>query len=148
MFGHEIVKFFDRHPVFQDIFRGVHAWCDMPVLRDQHYVIINTSNSPKIIGHWMVLGKNNGIIELFDPLGDVNRAKALFISCFPLWPGMCEYNLVPYQSRESTKCGQYCIYFLFNRLLNKDLHCEQVLEAIFVDDHDENEERVTEFMNT
>lgn len=147
MYGHEILKWFDSQPVFKDHLFGVCTWTSVPKFQDNTYCIINTATDPSKTGHWLVCGQRNSTIEYFDSLGCSSRAQEFVIETCKDWPSFFfAYNTNRYQPLDSNHCGQFAIYFLFNRLMNIDLSLEEVLGRIFVKTPEANERLVLNFM--
>ena len=56
-----------------------------------------------------------------------------------------EWNKTIFQSGHSISCGQYVLYFLFERLFNQDMSYKDLLDEIFVENIEKNEQKVEEF---
>ena len=51
------------------------------------------------------------------------------------------------QGNESAACGQFCLYFLVERLCNLDFSFHELLNEIFFNDVKKNEEEVQKFLS-
>ena len=57
------------------------------------------------------------------------------------------FNLTQVQGNESESCGQFCLYFLLERLQNLDFGFHELMNEIFVNDVKKNEEQVQKFLS-
>ncbi len=96
--------------------------------------------------HWFFLGQREiGHYELFDSLGnDVESVKKLLAQ----FAGKCDFNENVFQAKESTSCGEFCVYFAIQRYFNEDLDLQQVLEECFDKNLQRNEERIQQFLSS
>lgn len=84
------------------------------------------------------------VCEVFDSLGcDPNFIK----SSLPKYCKFVEYNSSAVQSKTSKLCGEFCLFFIQNRLLNLDLHFEEVCNLLFCDNCEKNEKSVIDFIH-
>ncbi len=58
-----------------------------------------------------------------------------------------EFNESRFQKSDTSSCGLFVIYFLFERMHNLDLSFEDIIEDIFDEDQSVNEEKVKKFCN-
>lgn len=135
----QTIKFFD----------GIFAADLIPhKLRKNRFIICNTDTSDKPGSHWFCLIRFNESIECFDSLG-VNEAKKTFLLSLPLCTQSnaleLEFNCTQVQSNESSSCGEFVLYFLIQRLHNRDLEFNDLLNDIFDIDPSKNEMRVKSF---
>jgi len=80
-------------------------------------VIINTDPSWKPGTHWVALFRNSiDSIELFDSFGSVLTSYNDFFK--DLYEYSPKENCVTIQSATSTRCGKYCLFYLYNRMNN------------------------------
>ncbi len=80
-------------------------------------------------------------VEVFDALSTSEGYLRKHFS----YNGVYQYNSVPVQCTSSSKCGQFTLYFLINRLYNLDLELVDLINDIFVIDCEQNEEIVMQF---
>lgn len=103
-------------------------------------LIFNTDPSTKSGTHWIAYYiSGDGQSELFDPLGKPIAHNEIFEFVKrngpPGWPStVC--NSIAYQSDSSSKCGQFCIFYLKRRLRGSSI-CE--IYASLSQDADVNE---------
>ncbi len=95
--------------------------------------------------HWFVLHrKEKTYHELFDSLG----STATFVrKYFQNQKGLFDFNVTRFQSNESVKCGQFCVFFIVERYFNQDIEFADLLEEIFTENVEENEKRVEDFFS-
>ena len=60
--------------------------------------------------------------------------------------GLCDFNENRFQSYRSDTCGEFCLYFLVERVLNDDIEFEDLLKEIFTVNLKTNEDRVQKFI--
>ncbi len=58
----------------------------------------------------------------------------------------CDFNVTKLQDETSVLCGQFCIYFIVQRLFNDDLEFAELLNEIFSENVVENEHSVQDFL--
>lgn len=150
MLASEFGKYFDIFPNFKHHFDGVFPSDLIPkTLRKNHFIICNTdsSNGPGI--HWYCFVNIENSIECFDSLG-IDKDKKIFLSSLQFLRKQyiidVEFNTTPVQATNSTSCGQFVIYFLVNRMHNKDMDFDDLLNEIFVIDPTQNETKVCNFI--
>jgi Ulp1 family protease len=100
------------------------------------------------VGHWYCLYRDSPTtIECFDSLG-IDTEKKLFLQNFYQRSRVkqIDFNTAPVQECNTSTCGLFCIYFIFNRLLNLDLPFDVLLNEIFNEKLDQNEIKVKKFM--
>ena len=90
-------------------------------------LVINTDKAAESGSHWVAYYiSGEGRSEYFDPLGEpVPRNDILkFVkrNSGNAWMNTV-YNNTSFQSDDSTKCGQFCIFYLRNRLRGRST-CE------------------------
>lgn len=146
----EFQEYFKSFPYFSPFFQGVFAADEIPrSLKENHFIICNTDLSTGLGIHWYCLLRLNDCLECFDSLG-VDESKKQFIITLPLVQkiGQVELNKTQVQSLHSNTCGQFVIYFLIQRLHNKDLNLNDLLNEIFTVDKEKNEIIVKTFLKT
>ena len=96
--------------------------------------------------HWFVIYRpTERCLEIFDSIGTSKK----FVSNLPLsYFGSCEYNTTAVQPKKSDKCGEYCLFFVCMRYFNLDLTFYELLNEIFVENEEVNEEEVVNFMKS
>ena len=142
----EILKILGKH------FRGTFPRDNIPSLKVDEYCVVNLSDSNEPGSHWIVLGHTDSEsdsdtgkpeYEYFDSLG-TNPVK---VSSFFQVEATVYFNSCQVQSSSSATCGEFCCYFILNRLENKDLDFHTVFDLCFDSkDIQRNEERVKTFI--
>lgn len=145
MFTHEFEKYFKGN--LSKYFRGVFPFDQIPhVLKPEHFVICNTSDSTNIGEHWFVLYRNDCTIECFDSLGiNSQKLSALQEKLTIKNIKKLKFNKTAVQSDVTSTCGLFCIFFIYQRFYNKDLKFKELLNEIFSINVSKNEEVVIEF---
>jgi hypothetical protein len=83
---------------------------------------------------------------VFDSLGiDEDKLKNLKLCLKFKTISTLEYNETAFQSDATESCGLFVLYYIFERLHNFDLTLDMLLEDIFENNCNENEEKVTKF---
>lgn len=94
--------------------------------------------------HWFVIFRpSSDVIEVFDSLG--SDAKSIKSKQLP-FKAVYEFNETALQNPASSLCGQFCIYFIVNRLYELDSELNEVVNDIFVKNTEENEKAVRDFL--
>jgi len=97
--------------------------------------------------HWFCLFKTNQkFVECFDSLG-VSPDKFMLLQKYCKWRcgSYITFNETQVQSNLTSTCGNFVLYFAFQRLHNLDLSFSDILNEIFDLDIDNNEKRVVRF---
>jgi hypothetical protein len=55
------------------------------------------------------------------------------------------FNETAFQNIDTASCGLFVLYFLFERMHNLDLSFDDIIEEIFEEDTNANEEKVKTF---
>lgn len=114
-----------------------------------NFIICNTDSSSSSGAHWYVVYRiDKSTLEVFDSLG-IDTEKRHFLSSKFKLRGIksLQFNTTPVQSDSSVACGQFCVYFIFQRLHNQDLEFTELLNEIFDADCERNEHKVSAFFN-
>ena len=150
MISNEIIEFFNRYPHLKKYFLGIRNIDTLSkTVPINHFVICNTDLSSGPGKHWFVLFRyNQRELECFDSLGVGAERQAFLRSVKFKSIRELNYNESPVQSVESSSCGQFCLFFIFERLHNLDFEFSDLINEIFTDNLEKNEHVVTEFYNT
>ena len=57
------------------------------------------------------------------------------------------FNVTQVQPNDSISCGEFAVYFLFERLHNLDFSFHELVNELFVEDLTKNEEKVKSFFS-
>jgi len=85
----------------------------------------------------------DGIIEVFDSL----VPKTEQILHIRKYRKTIEANNRALMPITSDKCGEFCIYFAINRILNPQENLSDIIEEYFASDLKINEKRISQFIN-
>ncbi len=130
-------------------FKGVFSINTLPKkLSVPSFLICNydTDNNPG--SHWFGLFKaDKNILECFDSLG-VNDEKLQLIDRYVKiqYITHLKFNETKVQSHLTSTCGKFVLYFSLQRLHNLDLSFSELLNEIFEENVDNNEEKVEIFL--
>jgi len=126
-------------------FKGTYSFDSVPELsKHQQFAIVNYNN------HWIAIFRlNSSRLEVFDSLGSEETVTTVVAHNYRLVKDIShiDFSLKPYQSVESVSCGAFCFYFIYKRLRCLDLSFKSALAELFSSDVEENERRVTAFLN-
>ena len=139
-----------EHPNLNKFFDGVFPSDKIPKrLKISHFIIINTEPSKSIGQHWYgVYRHDKDIIECFDSLGIDHSKKTFLRETFGSHRVKeLSFNTSRVQDLSTATCGEFVLYFLFQRMFNQDLDFETLLNEIFCSDPVSNEHKVNTFFN-
>ena len=134
---------------FKNHFCGIFAANTIPRhLKNGHFMIINTDESTGKGKHWYAIVRLNNLIECFDSLGIANPDKKEFITKHFKSRGINSFtfNTTQLQPSMSVVCGQYVLYYLFERYFNIDMNFDDLLNEIFSENLESNEMVVQKFV--
>ena len=120
------------------LYRGVYASDTLPQCRSGAYVC-NTAPSSHPGEHWVAFFCTEHTVDYFDSYGRkpstsvLSALKGKEITC----------NKLCLQSPFSSVCGQYCIYYLLQRMRNESM---SVIVNQFDDNVDYNDQLVYDFV--
>ena len=122
------------------LFRGVYAKDSLPPFKPGAYVV-NTDSSKQPGSHWVAVFATHEEEEYFDSYGGPP------LSLLKRWVKgkRMTSNPVPLQSPLSAVCGQYCIYYLYNRARGVDISS---ILLDFGSDVDYNDQLVFDFVES
>ena len=142
MISTEIKLFFERYPSLKKFFLGTFSIDTVPkVIPLNHFLICNTDTSSGSGLHWFALFRfSKQDLECFDSLGISQEKKDLLTSLNFKGVSNLVFNVTQVQPNESISCGQFAVYFLFERLHNLDFSFHELLNELFVDNLIKNEE--------
>jgi len=110
LYSDQIETLLSKDLITKKHFQGVYASDQIPVLKKNSYIILNSDPQYELGEHWVVLSRVNDIFEFFDPLG---RSPAEYdFKNFPTQYSTL-YNLNCIQNPLQNLCGYYCIYFAY-----------------------------------
>lgn len=134
-------------PVLRHRTLGVFAADQLPVDLPRHPCgfIANTDSSTKTGQHWLAFFMKNNIIECFDSYG---QHPGVYNDEFTYWitkhTQTVRVNCQRIQSDTSNVCGLYCIYYLHQRLLGKNL--DQIVSQFSRYDFEANDQYILNLM--
>lgn len=148
MLSSEIGNIFKSFPQINKLFLGCFSADTLPqLLRVNHFCIANTDHSTGLGKHWYIIFRpSNTTIEVFDSLG-IDEHKKTFLESNLKIKNVQKivFNLTQFQLEISETCGNFAVYFIVNRLHNLDHSFKSLLEEIFDENKDKNEELVKKF---
>ena len=149
MISTEIISFFDTYPNLKKNFLGTFSIDTVPkTIPVNHFLICNTDTSSGSGLHWFALFRfSKQDLECFDSLGISQEKKDLLTSLNFKGVSNLVFNVTQVQPNESISCGQFAVYFLFERLHNLDFSFHELLNELFVDNLIKNEEEVKSFFS-
>ena len=93
--------------------------------------------------HWFVVYQIYHTIEVFDSAG---TDKLFLKKVLDQFKGSCVCNTTRLQPPQSDKCGEFALFFVLNRVYNKDLDFSDLLNSLFSRDLLKNEKEVLDFI--
>ena len=130
-------------------FLGVYSADTIPKsIRRHKFIVVNTSDSTEVGSHWYIIYRVDfNTLEIFDSLG-IDTSKRIFLKENFNLRGIksIKFNTTSVQSNESSTCGHFCVFFIYQRLHNQDLTFHELLNETFEVDCDSNEKNVNNFM--
>ena len=134
-----------EHRYLNNFFDGVFASDKVPKkLKPCHFIVLNTDPSGTVGQHWYAIYRHDkDVIECFDSLG-IDEVKKNFLK--ENFGRHCVkellFNTTRVQDLSTSTCGEFVLYFLFQRMHNQDLDYETLLNDIFVSNPVTNEQKV------
>lgn len=147
MNGSQFNEYIKHFPSIQNHFKGVFSIDLLPSkLEIKQFCIINSDVSSGFGKHWFALLRyDKNLYELFDSLG-FNDHKIFDLKRHCQITEEIVYNKTQFQKNDTNTCGNFCVYFLIERLHNYDMDFDDLLENIFLTDNlDYNEQTVRQF---
>lgn len=133
--------------LYKIYFAGIFSADNIPkTLKNRHFFIINTDIESGPGKHWYTIVRLNNLIECFDSLGVKQKHKDFLCEHFNV-KGITHitFNTTQVQPSYSLLCGQYVLYFLFERYHNLDISFEDLLNEAFCESDQTNDKKVLEF---
>jgi len=134
---------------FKSHFGGIYATDNLPKqLKNNTFIIVNTDVQSGPGKHWFTVLRRGTLLECFDSLG-VSDVQSTFLSKSFNFKGLSNitFNTTQLQPSTSSLCGQYVLYFLFERFNNMDWDFDDLLNEVFSSNRDKNEMDVVKFMS-
>lgn len=151
MDGNEITYCLEKVPLLQPCFLGIFSIDTIPKkINERSFLIFNLSKQKDVGTHWGAMVRpNKDVIEIFDSLStNIDYVKGFLPFKNKL---TILYNESVFQSKTSSSCGKFVIYFCYHRMINLDLNFKLLLESIFSTQTSANEQKVnllyTDIMN-
>lgn len=149
MLANEILAHIERC-FFKDTFVGIFASDNLPKrLKNYGFMIVNTDVKTGPGKHWYVIVRYGNVLECFDSLGVKPERKEFLYSHFR-FRGLkyITYNTTPVQPITSTHCGEFVLYYLFERFHNLDYDFDDLLNEIFTEEQNKNDEVVLSYIKS
>jgi hypothetical protein len=146
----EFPLIFAKYPQINSFFLGVYSIDNIPPrIPTRNFCICNTAPKKSSGEHWFCVFKNDHKqIEIFDSLGVNNIKIECLQKIFKRQTKSLVFNESVFQDQFSSSCGQYCVYFVFQRVHNFDLSFDEILEEAFDQNIDTNERTVDKFVQS
>ena len=112
-------------------------------LKRFEFFVVNKDSSNEKGSHWMLVFLSEKEIEFFDSCGTNEQFVKTFLKFNQR--KVCVFNETCIQPSSSNTCGEFCIYFAFKRLLNRDQSFASVINKSFSLDLEKNNFKVIEF---
>lgn len=147
MQGQEILNELFKFNSIKQFCKGIVSIDTIPRrFKNKEFVVINTEPSSEQGQHWFCLLKvKTNQYEIFDSLGFDEQKINLFKQYVKFPNCTFKFNSTRVQSPSSQSCGLFVIYFIVQRLHNFDLKFEDLLNDVFSDNTEFNENSVTDF---
>lgn len=147
MLSSEIVAFIRQFPHIESCFLGIFNTDTLPrKIPVNKFLIVNKSLSSEAGSHWYCLFRvSKPDLECFDSLGVDEERQELLKSVRFYGIQNIDFNKKQVQANHSSSCGEFCLFFIFERLHNLDFSFAELLNDIFVYETEANEEIVTQF---
>ena len=95
------------------------------------------------VGHWLLIMQPNiKCVEIFDSLGGNGRS----LKRLRRYSSVVLFNETRVQGPDSQKCGLFCVYVAYWRLLNIDQTFSEAMADIFTTNFAKNDNIVADFM--
>ena len=140
-----------EHRYLNNFFDGVFASDKVPKkLKPCHFIVLNTDPSGTVGQHWYAIYRHDkDVIECFDSLG-IDEVKKKFLK--ENFGRHCVkellFNTTRVQDLSTSTCGEFVLYFLFQRMHNQDLDYETLLNDIFCSNPVVNEQKVKKIFDS
>jgi hypothetical protein len=138
---------FEKHPIFMPHFQGVYGANTLKTLKVNKFCIVNNQPIELEGQHWRCFYRDTpSTLECFDSLGiSAEEKENLRIKFQRSQIKEIDFNTCSVQRPDTSTCGQFCLYYIFHRLLNQDLEFDILLNEIFTADLDDNEKKVNDY---
>jgi len=143
----DFLPYFQKIQFLEKHFLGTFAINQIPQkIKPKSFFVCNTDPSYLSGKHWIAFIKlDDKYCEIFDSLGvKINELLPHFNFTQKI---KFIYNDNAFQSPNSKLCGKFVITFIVERMLNQTMDFDELLENIFSEDQQKNDEIVTNFCN-
>lgn len=151
MNGEDLKQFLISINSVSSYFKGIFSINTLPLyLNNPSFVICNYDTDKKPGSHWFCLFRcSQNKVECFDSLGlNSERLKLISDNLKIKYVTHITYNETQVQSKFTSTCGNFVLYFAIQRLHNLDLSFSELLNEIFDSDPIKNENTVKKFLET
>lgn len=150
MKGEEIILIAANHSHTKPYFGGVYSCDTIPQPSSStQFFIVNTDLLSGKGKHWVMvfINSHSKLYEWFDPLGNPPSHYNSFLQNFMTKNGNNSFlsNTFPVQSRDSDKCGYFCLVMADLRV--QGVSFEDSLSYFYSDDIDRNDPIVTLYVD-
>jgi hypothetical protein len=155
MLGQELRERVASIEFLKDAFLGILAaeeLADKLLDTERGFCIVNTATTADLGRHWYVVFKHSHQeYEVMDSLGTSLQEVRSRLGVEVVASSTIEisFNSETVQAPHSKQCGEFCFYFLFERMANSDMPFEEIFhDCFFVEDLETNEYIVAHFWKT
>ena len=149
MLSTDISEFFSKFEHLKKYWLGTFSIDLLPKrIPPNYFLICNTDTSEGPGKHWFALyraSKKN--LECFDSLGVTNEKQNILKSIGFQGIEKIIFNESQVQPNDSTWCGQFAIFFLFERLHNLDFKYHDLVNILFTHNLNHNQQNVEAFFD-
>lgn len=152
MISSDFIKVLTQYPNVLKFFDGIYATNTLPSkpMKVNHFLICNTDLASGPGKHWFcIIRTTKDILECFDSLGIDNEKKNFLFHHYKQTRAIKEVkiNVDRVQSLNSDTCGQFVLFFIFERLHNRDLSFDDLFNECFSVNIEANEQIITKFFS-
>lgn len=116
MYASQIHRILSKDKYASRNFVGVFASNEIPYVKGQSAIIVNTDTHDKEGSHWLAMYiQDEHTLDFFDSYGFPPSTYGPYIESYVHQFKHVKMNKKPFQSLSSNVCGQYCMYFLLKR---------------------------------
>lgn len=150
MQGVELIDIVNKIPSLKPFFKGVYSINTLPKkLKIKNFIFCNTALDFEVGKHWICFVKiSSSTVECFNSLGFSQTSNLLHTYCKFTNVQDLEFNVTSVQKPDSDTCGLFVLYFIIQRMHNLDIPFKNLMNEIFSNDLNKNEDNVTTFINT
>ncbi len=149
MFGYRLAELLSKVP---STYKTVQEICfieNIPQkIKQRHFVIVLIKHDDNI-GHWAAVYRSQKhVYELFDSCGCNKSALRFYKQHLKIADVLLYFNETRLQSKASSTCGDFVLYYTVHRSFNTDLPFTDLLNLVFSNNITKNEAAVKHFVKS